>query len=278
MDLLTLSKVCASEQEAEVFLRERGILKSFTECPYCGNPHFGKVRRNSFKCFKCKREWSVRKDSILENLKIPFIKFVLAIKLFELEVSVLKATKELNLSYNTTHKVFMLIRKYIYKNTSEDDILAGEVEMDESYFGGKRKGKRGRGSQNKIPVFGILERGGKVKVEIVEDVKAETLLKETIKKVKRGSLIYTDKFKSYDGLVVYGFRHERIDHSKRFANGKVYINGIEGFWSYAKGKLLKYHGLSPANFPYYLKELEFRYNNRDKDLFDRILEIIKGGI
>ena len=88
---------------------------------------------------------------------------------------------------------------------------------------------------------------GKVKVEIVKDVKAEILLKETIRKVKRGSLIYTDKFKSYDGLVMYGFGHKRIDHSKRFANGKVYINGIEGFWSYAKGKLVKFHGLLPID-------------------------------
>jgi transposase len=69
--------------------------------------------------------------------------------------------------------------------------------MDESYFGGKNKGSRGRGVKNKIPVFGILERNRKVKVEIVKDVSAETLLRETIKKVKRGSLIYTDKFKSY---------------------------------------------------------------------------------
>lgn len=278
MDLVTLAEAITDEQKAEDFLRARGILKTFTQCPYCGNIHFGKVRRNFFKCYRCKKEWSSRKDSILENLKIPFTKFVLSIKLFELEIPILKASKELNLSYHTTHKIFMLIRKYIYKSTSKDDILAGEIEMDESYFGGKMKGKRGRGSQNKIPVFGILERGGKVKVEIVKDVKAETLLKETIKKVKRGSLIYTDKFKSYDGLVMYGFRHERIDHGKRFANGKVYINGIEGFWSYAQGKLLKYHGLSSANFPYYLKELEFRYNDRDKNLFDRIVEVIKGGI
>jgi len=76
-------------------------------------------------------------------------------------------------------------------------------------------------------------------------------------------LIYTDKFKSYDSLVVYGFKHERIDKSVKFANGKVYINGIEGFWSYAKERLLKFHGVSKANFIYYLKELEFRYNFRD---------------
>ena len=259
MNMVKLSKVMTDEHKAEEFLREIGILKTFRKCPYCGNKQCGKVRRNFYKCYLCKREWSVRKGSILERMKIPFNKFVLALKLFELEIPVLKACKELELSYNTVHKLFMVIRVKIYKKSSEDNLLKGEVEADESYFGGKKKGKRGRGAKSKIPVFGILERKGKVKVEIVKDVKSETLLKETIRKVKRGSLIYTDKFRSYDGLVMYGFRHERIDHSKRFANGKVYINGIEGFWSYAKGKLLKFHGLSPETFKYYLKELEFRY-------------------
>ena len=74
---------------------------------------------------------------------------------------------------------------------------------------------------------------------------------------------------------MYGFRHYRIDHSKRFANGKVYINGIEGFWSYAKERLMKYHGVSVKTFPLYIKELEFRYNNRGKDLFDIILNLFR---
>ena len=173
------------------------------------------------------------------------------------------------------HRLFILIGERIYEKVSKDDPLKGEVEADESHFGGKRKGKRGRGALGKIPVFGILERNGKVKVEVVKDVGAETLLREVIKKVKRGSLIYTDRYKGYDGLVMYGFRHERIDHSKRFANGKVYINGIEGFWSYAKERLLKYHGLSAQLFPLYLKELEFRYNMRGMDLYDELLNILK---
>lgn len=277
MDLLSLSVLISSEEKAEEFLRERGILKGFDSCPYCGNKHFGKVRRNLYKCYRCKREWSVRKGSILEKSKVSFSKFILALKLFELELPVLKASKELGLNYNTVHKLFTLIRERIYKYASRDDILSGEIEADESYFGGRRKGNRGRGARDKIPVFGILERNGKVKVEVVRDVSAESLLKLVIKKVKRGSLIYTDKFRSYDGLVMYGFRHQRIDHTKRFANGKVYINGIEGFWSYAKGRLLKFHGLSTKLFPLYLKELEFRYNMRDKDLFDELINILKGG-
>jgi transposase len=123
-----------------------------------------------------------------------------------LEVPVNKAYKELNLAYNTTHKIYNRIRQCIFKFVSEDDeFLSGEVEMDESYFGGRRK-------------------------------------------VKRGSIIYTDKFKAYDGLVMYGFKHERIDKSIKFSNGKVYINGIEGFCSYAKERLLKFPVVSKGVF------------------------------
>jgi len=122
MKIVELSKLITDELKAEEFLRQKGILKTFMHYPYCRNKHIGKVRRNFLKCFRCKREWSVRKGSILENLKIPFSKFILALKLFELEVPVLRAGKELNLAYNTTHKLFMLIRERIYTATCGDDL------------------------------------------------------------------------------------------------------------------------------------------------------------
>jgi len=96
-----------------------------------------------------------------------------------------------------------------------------------------------------------------------------------LKKVKHGSLLYTDKFGSYDGLGGYGFKHERIDHGQKFANGKVYINGIEGFWSFAKERLMKYHGIDPGKFPLYLKEIVVRYNYRNDDLFDVVIRLLK---
>jgi transposase len=85
-------------------------------------------------------------------------------------------------------------------------------------------------------------------------------------------LIYTDYYKSYDSLVSYGFKHQRINKEQRFANGKVYINGIEGFWSYAKERLMKYHGVSNEKFIYYLMELEFRDNHSEDNLFVSLLQ------
>ncbi len=116
-----------------------------------------------------------------------------------------------------------------------------------------------------------MERGGKVRGEVVQNVTGETLLTMAITKVKRGSLIYTDKFRNYNGLISYGLYHMRIDHGKRFVNGKVYINGIEGFWSFAKKRLMKYHGANPKKFPLYLKKLEFRYNYRHRVLYEDLV-------
>ena len=106
MNLVELLQVASSEERAEKFLRERGVLKTFDSYPFCNAENIGKVRRNFYKCYECKKEWSIRKDSILEDLKVWLSKFVLAVKLFILEVSANKAHKELDLAYNTIHKIY----------------------------------------------------------------------------------------------------------------------------------------------------------------------------
>ena len=95
----------------------------------------------------------------------------------------------------------------------------------------------------------MLERGGRVKVEAVGNVKAQTLLASTLKRVRRGSVVYTDRYQVYDALMFCGYRHLRVDHDRRFSRGKVHINGLEGFWAYAKQRLIKHHGVSKERFP-----------------------------
>jgi transposase len=189
------------------------------------------------------------------------------VKFFELEVSARKIAQQVGLSYPTVLKAVTIIRLAIVATQDPDMLFRGEIELDESYFGGRRKGKRGRGAAGKVPVFGLLERNGTVKVEVVRNVTAQSLLGMTIKTVRRGSIVYTDKFRGYDALMFCGYRHLRVDHGKRFSSGKVYINGLEGFWSFAKERLIKFHGVSKEKFPLYLKEMEFRYNNRHQNIF-----------
>ncbi len=139
-----------------------------------------------------------------------------------------------------------------------DKKLKDKIEANKVYFGGKRKGNRGRGAKNKTIVFGILERNGTVHVEIVTNVKAKTLLKSTIRKVKKESIGYTDKWKGYDSLIFNGYKHLLIDRNTMFGKDDVYINEIEGFWSFAKEKMAEHHGVSPGKFLLYIKEMEIQ--------------------
>jgi transposase len=97
--------IASSGQMAEQFLRQKGIFKTFNFCPFCGDKSIGKIRRNFLKCYRCKKEWFPRKDSILEDIRVPLSKFVLAMKLFILEVPENKGYKELGIAYNTAHNV-----------------------------------------------------------------------------------------------------------------------------------------------------------------------------
>ncbi len=107
--------------------------------------------------------------------------------------------------------------------------FCGKVEVDESYFGGVRKGKRGRGATGKTIVFGLLKRGGKVYTIPVVDVKLDTLLTVIMEKIKPDSVVYTDGHTAYNALDVSEFSHYRINHSKEFAASYNHINGIENF-------------------------------------------------
>ena len=172
-----------------------------------------------------------------------------------------RTTAELvGVNKNTAQLFFHKLRVLITKNQQTDVILQGEVEADESYFGGKRKGKRGRGAAGKVPVFGLLKRGGKVFAEVISDAKASTLMPLIFEKVVPDSIVYTDTFSSYNALDVSDFKHERINHSKLFADKKNHINGIENFWNQAKRHLRKFNGVPKKNFRLFLKECEWRFN------------------
>jgi len=132
--------------------------------------------------------------------------------------------------------------------------------VDESYFGGYRRGTRGRGAAGKVAVFGILKRGGKVYAQIITDTKAKTFKGIIDGQVRPDSVVYTDGLKSYNILDVSEFKHYRISHLERYVDGHNHINGIENFWNQAKRHLRKYNGIPRKNFGLYLKECEFRFN------------------
>ncbi len=160
---------------------------------------------------------------------------------------------------NTAIRFYMRLRFLIASQLPSYE-LNGEVEADESYFGGIRKGKRGRGAAGKVAVFGLLKRGGKIFTAIVPNARTETLLPIIEERVTPDSIVYTDTFKAYNALDVTEFHHMRINHSKLFADRGNHINGIENFWNQAKRHLRRFNGIKPNNFHWFLKECEWRFN------------------
>ena len=144
----------------------------------------------------------------------------------------------------------------------EAPMFSGEIEADESYFGGVRKGKRGRGAAGKVPVFGLLKRAGKVHTVMIADTRSDTLTGIIRECVRPDSLVYTDAYRSYDVLDVSEFRHHRVNHGEGFVEQGNHINGIENFWNQAKRHLRRYNGIPKAHFHLFLKECEWRFNYR----------------
>ena len=182
---------------------------------------------------------------------------------FVAETTARSAADLIGIQPNTAALFYHKIREVIAARLDclAEEMFGGEVELDESYFGGVRKGKRGRGAAGKVVVFGILKRGGKVYTKVIQDTKTDTLLPIIRRKIVPDSVVYTDSYRSYNALDVSEFHHHRINHSTHFAEQKHnHINGIENFWNQAKRVLRKYNGVPQKNFHLFIKECEFRFN------------------
>ena len=164
---------------------------------------------------------------------------------------------------NSAAYYFHRLRQLIYQAVEDETLFSGEIEVDESYFGGRRKGKRGRGAAGKVPVFGILKRGGKVYTKVIPDVRSTTLMRIMEQKIVPDSIVYTDSLQSYNVLDVSDFHHVRVNHSYLIAEGRNHINGIENFWNQAKRHLRRFNGIPREHFGLFLKECEWRFNNPD---------------
>jgi transposase len=172
------------------------------------------------------------------------------------------------------HKAFHLIRQSIIAHSRNGGLLLeGDVKARDTYFRNRREGRRVKNTETGFPVFGILERKGLVKVDPLQDLSPEAVLNLGVKTVRRGSIVYTDRWGRYDALMFCGDRHF-TDYRRRFNRGDVHINGVDGFWSYSKERMNKFHGVSKGKFPLYLKEMEFRYNHRHESIFNTLVQYL----
>ena len=200
------------------------------------------------------------------------------VRLFSVDLDASQIARLTGLSRNAINRYLKAIRLRLVEYCDAQSPFSGEVEVDESFFGARRiKGKRGRGAYGKTIVFGIFQRNGHVYTEIVPNCSKATLQAVIRGRVELKSIIYSDGWRGYNGLVDVGYgKHLRVDHGKdEFAIGRNHINGIEGFWGYSKTRLVRFRGMAPSTFNLHLKECEFRFNHRGQDLYPLILKIIR---
>jgi len=242
-------------------------------CPKCEFGRAYHLTDGRRQCRRCRYKFSPRVSvwncyRISEKTKRKLLEY------FVLGVPIYRARFRIPCSQKTAERFFRNIRRVLAHHEHFQDPLDGELEMDESPFGGRRKGKRGWGASGKILVFGIIKRNGKVRLSIVPNRKFQTIWSEIHKHTKVGSLYYTDDYEAYASLPLRG-DHVVVKKEKGKPKSRDHINGIEGFWSYAKNWLYQYRGVHRKFFHLYLGEISYRFNHRDTDLIPLIEALLK---
>lgn len=219
-----------------------------------------------------------RVNKYYRSAKISEAKFRQILRCFDEDLTASSTARLTGVSVRSVNSIFLKLRRRMAELCDAEPLLAGTVEVDESYFGPHRiKGKRGRGAGGKTIVFGILKRSDRVWTQIVPDAKKRTLQRVIRGKVSLDSVIHTDGWVGYDGLVDVGYaKHLRVRHGENeFANRSNHINGIESFWSFAKHRLAQFKGVPRHTFYLHLKESEFRFNHRNQNLYKLLLRILR---
>jgi transposase-like protein len=259
-------------------------------CQHCGNNTASFLStRKIWKCKACKKQFSVKMGTIFAESPIGLDKWLTAMWLIANAKNGI-SSYEIHRAIGVTQKTawFMLHRIRLAMQNGSIEKLSGNVEVDETFIGGKAKNMhkhkreaiiQGRGSVGKTAVMGLLERKGRVLAKVIERTDRETLHNEVKNNVESGSNLFTDEWRSYRGLDEQ-YVHEVINHGVEYVRGHIHTNGIENFWSLLKRTIKgTYVSVEPFHLGRYLDEQMFRFNERkgkDKDRFLGVLKAVSG--
>lgn len=258
MALYAYRRIIASERACWQLLR-RLRWPGGIQCPRCGERRIWRMHhrgRAAYRCAACRRHFNVLTGTVLEDTRLPLSKWVLAVALFRIGISARALAEELQVSRQTAWQLLHRLRRAL----ADDALLQqlhGQIEVDDTYIGGRQKGPRGRGARHKTLVIGLKERGGRVRSLAVVALTSATIHAILRAHVARGARIYTDEFVSYRRLRGLGLQHRRIRHAERFARGQTHTQSIEGHWGHLKPTLVARHrSVTPHHLQKYLAEAD----------------------
>lgn len=257
------------------------------DCPKCGTVEstFHKLqKRRTYVCASCGHHVNPTAGTILENTRTPLVSWFYAIYLFcttRHGVSGKELQRQLGVTYKTAYRIGQQIRDLMSKAQGFDAMLAGHIEMDEAYVGGRRSGKRGRGAAGKTIVMGLAERDGRMKAVVIPNVKKDTLREVVLANVEKGATVSTDELYSYNLLTGDGYSHGAVKHGRKeytwydYERGEnFHVNTVEGFWKLFKASVRSTHvQISGKHMQRYLDEFTFRASNRHRvnGMFDLLV-------
>ena len=285
MNLISLLEKFPNDDECREALEEirwpAGVC-----CTRCGDLNVLELpKHNRWKCRSCDYQFSVMSGTIMHDSHLPLRKWFIAIYLMcesKKGISACQMQRTIGVAYRTAWYLCHRIREAMGNEPFEGPTLLGVVEVDETLIGGKKKGKGRAYKGNKQWVAGAIQRGGKVRIERIPNIKKKTLHDFISRTVKdEAEAIYTDELRSYIGIEDWNTRHETVNHSEEvWVVGDVHTNSVEGVWSLFKRSLIgAFHKMSAKHMDRYLEEFEWRFNNRDNpDIFiDTLRRIVNTG-
>jgi transposase-like protein len=264
-----------TEEKCRFFL-EQQMWNGTPTCPHCGSTNVCRFANGKmFKCRvkDCRKKFTVTVGTVMESSKIPLTKWFLAIYVVfnhSKGISSVQLSNYIDCCQKTSWFLLHRIREMSIDRAPAQ--LSNVVEADETLYGGKNrfrhahkkvKHSQGRSQEDKTPVFGLVERGGKLRTQVVKDTKAKTLKPIIKEMVAEGSILCTDEYRAYRGLNK-DYAHDVVNHrSGEYVNGQTHTNTIEGYWSIFKRCIYGiYHSVSEKHLQNYCNEVTYRYNER----------------